>query len=396
MKRLFTLSLVFVMAVASSYSQLYQGGWAMGGFNPFGTMPEKAEVTAIDLKDSGWDYLLPGAFDELWNQAIAANKGRLDSLNAGQTWESANRGAADFDGEFVAAYDADYLYVLVKIADDHKIGTPLNVKRNDTQFETKRDEFELMFASYPYAQPDVLADTAGSGSLKTTRQPYGRWSKMGAIKTGNLLTGDATTLDFSVIYTGDYSDFTASTLYAANPNWTAGIMDGGDVVVDSIDGGYEVIIAYDLASAFVGNQYSEGGLLAEPAKFELAGIDTLFSLDFQFLDIDSIAGQTVHERTSFHYSATNNDVYCAVWYAGLVRVTYVSAVQDVRAASQISAKLVGNELRISQNAKNVVITNMVGQVVKRAANVDKVDVSNLRKGTYVATINGVSSVKFVK
>ncbi len=340
---------------------------------------EVVKVTNFDIVSQG--------YDDLWDKIPTSGVITHQDFNL-----RTHSDDADFSAEFKAAYDEFYLYVLANVNDNEIHETAISdVYDGDDDdgnptFTTKADGVEFMWSTYPVMYQRAF----DSGYVEAS---VCRWDTTGSYKTGWTL---ASSPDVSIVYddyrpTWDFEAFAPSeTPWAVG--WGSTFGDRGCIAKFNkiSESNYTYFAAIPFETAMAG--------------FAPAAEDSI-TMEIKFDDVDeSTKDQGVATAT---YNSASNDVYQAMWYAGLFEFTDTEVFPVSTPSISKSAELsffpnpASDYITVQADGiKQVDVLNIVGQKVLSFDynNVSEVNlnVSDLSNGVYFISVNRSQTVRFIK
>jgi hypothetical protein len=303
-------------------------------------MESAAAVSVADVSE----------FDALWSaiEGDAYQIANATDITGGDLF------GATFGASFKATYFGNTLYVLFQYKDDDSQANA-GSRSFEVMFDANKDRVDTMFAA--------RADLAGQN---------------GAYACYTLFGGKALFADGVV---GEYAGSSGVAAgWGTNETGLEALADATHFW-DATGTTIKAMLVADLPSVATG--------FTAPA----AGLTDTISFDIKS---NATTGDPA-AKTEYFWSSNANNGYASLYYRGyLILQAAPTAVNSVR-ASNVSANLVNNEIRISGVvANNVVVRNIVGQEVKRVNGKNVFSVSDLKKGAYIVTVNNAYSTKIVK
>ncbi|MGC9344785.1 MAG: sugar-binding protein, partial [Bacteroidales bacterium] len=298
------------------------------------------------VKVLNFDLITQG-YDDLWSKIPESGAISQRDFNIRTSFTN----AADFTGEFKAAYDDYYLYVLMNITDNNihetAISDVYNGLDNEGNIKTKDadDYFELMWSTYPIFYKDVY-DTAVATGRYSIDYSVGRYATTGSYKTNWKLASTETN-------PVGYDDYTEAWVWEPwGPSETPWVTKwnvsfgfaGCEVKYDKIsETNYTLLVAIPFETAM-------GGFTP--------GVNDSISFDIKFDDVDeSTKDQGIASAT---WNSASNEVYWSIWYAGFFQFTdtEISPVGDLKINSDSKLSIFPNPANDNLRIKAVSIHNV--------------------------------------
>lgn len=303
---------------------------------------EVAEVVDVESVD----------FDVLWN---SINNGPYEVANPTSVGGGDLRDT-DFGASFKAIYSSDAVYVLLQYLDDA------------SQADADSRSFEIMFNPYKDRNDTMFAtatDVTGQNQAYACYTLWGGKAKFadGAISEYNGNGG-------ANVNNWNNNDIALEALALDAQYWE---VDGTTI---------KAILVADMDSVININPTATGG--DDTISFEVKS------------NAFTGGGTENANKVEYMWSSNVNDAYASLYYRGYLILSELNSAASVR-ANNITVAQRGNQLEVSGvSAKQVVVSNVVGQEVMRVNNKNIIDVAGLKKGAYIVTVNGTYSTKIVK
>lgn len=353
MKKMYLVIAIAAIALnTSAQSELIPLTWA-GHFDEFdyaGTPYTKtvAHATYSELPVNTSDL----DFDNLWNTIpnTPYEVAKPTNIEGGDVYDD------NFGVRFKVTYNVEALYILLKYLDD------------DSWAESGSRAFEVLFNPYKDRNDTMFQTATDTITQNFAYACYSYWGGKAYFKDGEVT-------EYMACGGSNNSDWRNNEkgLAALNFDEHYWELDGNTI---------NAVLVADLDSVIGINPFTDNG--PDTISFDIKS--TAFAN----------GGTKENNSAEYFFSSTNNFGIYSLYYRGYLIFDGITSKPNVT-TNNLTIAQNGTQLAIhGVDARQVVVRNVVGQEIICTSNSNIVNITNLKKGAYIVTINGIYSKKFVK
>jgi hypothetical protein len=373
-KVIFTLALLSIIGLSAFAQALIPTTWLAWATEPadstpvgYVNHPYTKEVYVASVTPEGWVYdAFSMDFDAAWN-SVAGDAEPISKLSNEANTPGNLFDGTTFGGFFKAAYDTNYVYLLLKYLDTD----------GQTDEGSRAFEIALQPVYYDRYEPDFIA--AGS-DVALQNNAYARYIELGG---GKAVFSSAGVTDYSSSVGGPAG---TGSRWATNEIGSLGLIAVDHFWSDEA-GIIKAIFVIDIKEV-LSYALDPLGDISNPENRAYLDIMNTPKNDTIAFEIKTNALVST-AKLEYWWGSHDNDSYCSLFYNGymIFEQPALDAVSKVT-SSYIEVYVSNDVLRFKGVERtNVKIFSVNGQLVKSANNVSEMNVGNLTNGVYFVRLD---------